>query len=325
MAVFVRLLLLCFLSLGLLAEVGTATPRNAKKPLDPTTLVALVAGHALPENIVTEIGTRGLTFLPTEGFRTQLATAGATSEILKAVAKAPLLPSTDSDALKHDVEGRQHLALAGNLIQNNEYDAAATELDEALLAGSRKAPCGFVMAELLRRREAWTMALHVLEGVLNNDVDFPEAHTKLSFVLLHAGQEKESLLEAQFALQENSSNPEAHKYAGLALESMKKFDAAEQEFREAIRLLPNDENAHFELGVLLHNENNLDGSISEYKKALALNPRDADAHGNLGLAYADKKDYDHAVHELLEAKKLSPKDLEVRRNLEHAVQAQPSR
>src|SRR5271169_2067537 len=315
MASVMRFAFVCFLSLWLFAVVVRAMPQNARRPLEATTLVALVAGNALPENIVTEVGKRGLAFAPTEGFKTQLATAGAAPDVLRAISKATVRLRAQHDNPKLEAEGRQHLALAGNLIRNKEDDGATKEVDAALRAGASKAACGFVMGEVLRRREEWVMAIRVWEAVVRYEPDFPEAHTKLSFALYQAGQEEESLREAKAALQENADNAEAHKNAGLALESARKFDAAEQEFREALRLKPDYENVRFDLGILFYSKNDIEGAIAEYKKALALNPRDADAHGNLGLAYANKKEYDSAVRELFEAKKLDPKDLEVRRNL----------
>jgi hypothetical protein len=50
---------------------------NSKRSLADRELLALVAGNALSENIVQEIDSRGLAFRPTDGYRSQLADAGA--------------------------------------------------------------------------------------------------------------------------------------------------------------------------------------------------------------------------------------------------------
>jgi hypothetical protein len=46
-----------FLVLGLwgISAGVSATPQNVKSPLDATTLLALVAGDALPENVVSSL------------------------------------------------------------------------------------------------------------------------------------------------------------------------------------------------------------------------------------------------------------------------------
>src|ERR1700675_949440 len=128
-------------------------PQNPKKALDATTLVALVAGDALPENIVAALKTRGLNFIPTAEDKTQLSKAGVTSEVLNAVSKAVVAAAKDYEETKNEAAGREHLALAGKLIRAKEFEEAAKEADEALRKSGRKADAGFVMGELLRRQE----------------------------------------------------------------------------------------------------------------------------------------------------------------------------
>lgn len=303
------------LSLCGFAAVLADLPQNVKSPLDATTLVALVAGAALAENIVSIVSSRGLTFTPTRDYLAQLTTAGATPKVLNAVSKATVHAIAGDDESPKVGEARQHLALAGKLIRDNKFDEAAQELDEALRASSKKAPSGFVMGELLRRQENWAASRGVYEELLKLAPDFPELRVKLSVTLHRTGDDEECLRLAKATLQENPNNPEAHKAAALALEGMRKFDAAEQEFREALRLKPDYELIHFDLGVLLTEKNDLDGAIAEYKKALALKPQDVYAHQNLGLVYQDKKDYESAVRELRAGKKLDPKNERVRQNL----------
>src|SRR6202035_217525 len=144
-------------------------PQSTKKVLDATTLVALVAGDALPENIVAAVKTRGLNFTPTAEDKTQLSKAGATSEVLNAVSKTGVAAAKDDEETKNEAVGREHLALAGKLIRANEFEEAAKEVDEALRAGGRKAEAGFVMGEFLRRQQEWAAAAGVYEEVLKQD------------------------------------------------------------------------------------------------------------------------------------------------------------
>jgi hypothetical protein len=81
---------LAFLSLfavSLLVSVAAAAETSAP-PLRQTELLALVAGNALPENIVNEIRSRGVAFRMDDSFRAQLTTAGATPSIFTALAAA---------------------------------------------------------------------------------------------------------------------------------------------------------------------------------------------------------------------------------------------
>ncbi|HTP45066.1 MAG TPA: hypothetical protein VMJ13_10890, partial [Candidatus Acidoferrum sp.] len=59
-----------------------ATADSPVKPLKAVELLALIAGNALPENIVHEISTQGLAFRPNDSYRALLKTAGADATIV---------------------------------------------------------------------------------------------------------------------------------------------------------------------------------------------------------------------------------------------------
>jgi tetratricopeptide (TPR) repeat protein len=289
-----------------------AMTQEAKNPLDATKLLSLVAGNALPENVKAVVKERGLAFTPSAGYRTLLSEAGASAEELEAVGKASARPGTENQQKEQSLK---HLAAAGKLIKEQKYGEAENEVNEAMQLGGGRLEAGFVMAEALRRQEQWATATMVYTEVLNQEPDFPEAQTKLSFVLYRAGHEEEALRSAKAALRVTPNNAEAHKNAGLALEAVQKFDAAIEEFREALKIKPDYENVRYDLGLLLYDKNDFDGAITEYKKALALNPKDIDARINLALAYEKKDKGDDAIRELVEAKKLDPGNFAVRQNL----------
>jgi tetratricopeptide (TPR) repeat protein len=302
----------------LLSWMTLAAAQEKVQPLKASVLVALVAGDALSENVVHEIEARGLAFRPSDEFRSQLTTAGADSRILLALSKAKISESAAGPENKAAAEYLGHLAKAGKLVRDKQFEEAAAELNDALEAGGDPA-AGFVMGALLRYQEQWPTSASVYEQVLKEDPRFPEVHTKLSDVQYHLGDSEESLRQAKAALAQYPENAEAHKNAGLALLLARKYDAAALEYREALRIKPDYELVRFDLGVLLHDKGDLDGSIAEYKKAIALDPNDVDARHNLGNAFDDKGDFASATRELREAKRLNPKDLGVRHDLGGAL------
>src|SRR5260221_6526776 len=80
---FLSLLVAC-----LLVSFTAGASETSSRPLRQTELLALVAGNALPENIVNEIHTRGIAFRMDDSFRAQLKTAGATPSVLAALGAA---------------------------------------------------------------------------------------------------------------------------------------------------------------------------------------------------------------------------------------------
>jgi tetratricopeptide (TPR) repeat protein len=208
---------------------GLAGAQEKRIPLNKSELLALVAGNALSENIAHEIESRGLAFQATDTYRFQLATAGADARVLAALGKATISSSNEAADDKDSAELLQHLSAAGKLMRFKQYQEAAEQLNGALQANG-SAEAGFVMGELLKVQEQWPMAASVYQQVLKQNPGFPEAHTKLSYVMYRLGDPEEGLREAKTALTRTSENAEAHKNAGLLLQTMRKFDAGAEEF-----------------------------------------------------------------------------------------------
>lgn len=306
------------LSLSVAVAVATHSP---SRPLEASRVLALVAGSALPENVIALVHARGLAFHPSPDFRALLSRAGATPEILNALDVAVVKASKQSEDPLLEAQFGPHLATAAELIRDGKYSDAETELNAAWHSGCDKLDVGFVMGEAMRRQERWDMAVATYQEILRQEKSFPEAHTKLSYVLYRIGDAYGSLREAKAALSATPSNAEARKNGGLALETMRRFDAAAEQYREALRLKPDYQSVHFDLGILLYDKGDLDGAIAEYKKAMALSQHNSDAslnvdvRVNLALAYRRKNDLDSALRELREAKTLSPGDFRVRQDL----------
>lgn len=307
------IILLAFCSCTALADA-----QEKSKPLANSELLALVAGNALNENVVHEIESRSLAFRPGDEYCSQLSAAGADARVLAALGKAMISSTPGAADTKESSELLQHLSAAGKMIRAKQYPEATKELDAALQSGGGP-ETGFVMGELLKVQEQWPMAASVYEQVLKQHPDFPEARTKLSYLMYRLGDPEDGLREAKAALARSPENAEAHKNAGLLLQNMRKFDAGADEFKEALRLKPDYTAVRYDLGLLLYEKGDLDGSIVEYKKAIALDPNDPRTHYNLGITYHDKGDIDSAIREYREAKRLDPKDIHARRNLGAAL------
>lgn len=110
------------------------------------------------------------------------------------------------------------------------YDEGMAQLSQAVKASFAGPVTGFVVAELLRSRGDFAHAAEVMAEVLRESPNFPEAHTKASYILYRIGNSEAAFNEAGTELAENPDNAEAHKNAGLALDDAQKFDAAVAEY-----------------------------------------------------------------------------------------------
>lgn len=295
------------------ASVPQATPAPSH-PLERETLLALVAGGVLPENIVWYIENDGLAFQLDQNFQALLTTAGADRTVLKALSSAKVNP-TEPAPQADDQQRLQELANAGQLIREKKYDDAAKELTAELSGSFHDVDAGFVMANVLTLQRRYDEAAAVYGELIQEDPNFPQVHTKASYVLYNLGDENNALSEANAALALNSQDAEAHKNAGLALENMGKYDAARAQYQEALQIKPDYENAYVDLGILFTDQKNYSLAVEAYKKAAHLDPADAYAPYNLGVALDDENDIDSAISAYREALRLDPTWFNPRQNL----------
>ncbi len=160
----------------------SASAQATRGPLTDSELMGLVAGNALSENIVHEIATRGLAFRLGDQYRSLLTTAGGDALVLAALKNAKISDRAERPEANRTGELLQHLATAGKLIRSKQYQEATEELNGALRSNGGS-ETGFVMGELLREQERWPEASAIYREVLRQSPEFPEAHTKLSFIL----------------------------------------------------------------------------------------------------------------------------------------------
>jgi len=220
--------------------------RSGQRTLSKSELLALVAGGILSENVVFDIHSRGLAFIPDAPYKSLLKSAGADDKILTALNAAKTSPSGNTES-PSDNELLQHLSHAGGLIKAGKLDDAANELTDALVAGKGKSEIGFVVGLVLLDQKRYPEAGKVYSEILSRDQEFPEVHARLSATYYDTGDSEEALRQAKAALVENPNNPVAHMNAGASLQRMQHFEAAKEEYQKSIRCKPDYEPAYIDL------------------------------------------------------------------------------
>jgi tetratricopeptide (TPR) repeat protein len=306
------LFVFCSVCIPIAAAQTPATPT----PLKAGDLLALVAGNALPEDIVDAIETNGLAFRPDDDYSSLLTTAGADPTVISALngAKATRDQTAEAESGK---EFLQDLAQAGADLKAKRYNDAGQQVMAALKTSFNRVACGFVMGEVLSQENSWDQAQTIYEQILQEDANFPEAHAKFSFILYRQGDGEGALREAKAALAQSPNDAEAHKNAGLALCNLQEWDASEAEYNQALRIKPVYASAQEDLGILYLNEREPDKAIDALKRAIALGRENADTVYDLGYAYDQKHDPDAAILEYRKAKELDPTRYDARQNLGH--------
>ena len=106
----------------------------------------------------------------------------------------------------------------------------------------------------------------------------------------------------------------------MALQDLKKFDAAIASYDEAIQLKPDYADAYSNRGNALKELEQFDAAIADYDKAIQLKPDLADAYSNRGNALQDLKQFDAAIASYDKAIQLKPGYAEAYYNRGNALQ-----
>ncbi len=307
--IFAYLLCLVVVSLGFYP-----TTKASPRPLRKCELLALVAGHFFPDNVVMEIQADGLAFLPDDEFRSLLTGAGADPKVIAAMNVANAISSSANESAT-EKQLLQRLSRAGSQIKRKQIDAAVQTLAESLPSGVGRNELGFVVGVILYEPDRFAEASQIYSQIAASDPDFPQVHTRLAAALCNNGDAEPAIRENKIELARNPKNPVAHSNLGLALRALHNLNAAKLELEAAVQSNPNFQPAYDNLGIVLSELHDDAGAVAIQKKGLALKPTDANAHYNFGAAYYAKGDYISAIGEYREAKRLDPSRLDVRQNL----------
>jgi tetratricopeptide (TPR) repeat protein len=113
---------------------------------------------------------------------------------------------------------------------------------------------------------------------------------------LNAGEDSiRGLLQgsSETAVQNNAL---LHFVLGTVLRREDRFDEAEDEFTESLRLMPGFPEAHSQLSYLFYRTDDSENALAEARTALSMDPANAEAYRYLGLALYAGGHYDAALH-----------------------------
>jgi len=102
---------------------------------------------------------------------------------------------------------------------------------------------------------------------------------------------------------------------GVALEQLKQFQPAAEQFRAVLNVAPSHAGAAKHLGLVLHSLNRREEALTAYRLALPLDPGSVDLHNDLGVLLAEMGMLTEAEQHFAEAVRLDPKDQQAKENL----------
>jgi tetratricopeptide (TPR) repeat protein len=305
------------------AQANQDTARPAQPPLSATTLVTWqIAGMAVPD-IVNELQTRGITFVPDNTQLDRLKKAGVAPELLAALPHVPSHPDASNSS-----EVPQALIAAAQAFSGKDYTAARHSL-ETCVQGNQDANLYAALGNLNFISGDFASAKTAFVRSAELDPNFAYAHVRLAQIYYRLEQGSQVAEEAKQALRLQPANAEAHKY--LALSSTIQMQdsggtAAGGDKVEDLSDLKAGSNTEAKdlnnQAIALAQQNDwskFPKAEAAYKRAIELDPNIAMYYYNLGNLYTKWQHPQQSLAALNKAKALAPRNMAVRQNLGYTM------
>lgn len=202
-----------------------------------------------------------------------------------------------------DAEAHKNAGLA--LDEANRFEAAEAEYKEALRIKPDYASTHNNLALLLTHMHAYDDAIAEYKKAIVMDPGFALAHYNLGNAYRQKGGVASAIREFREAKRLDPNKPSFRQNLASALMTQD-VQAAVVELRELEQKFPDFEMCHVCLGNALVGGRDLEAAEAEYRLALKLVPADPDALSGLGRVKKEQKDYDAALEIYKAAEKIAP-------------------
>jgi tetratricopeptide (TPR) repeat protein len=166
---------------------------------------------------------------------------------------------------------------------------------------------------------AWGIA-DLVDDLRNRQIAFGVAAISVMAVLAvstrhQLGYWRDSYTLFSHAVKVTQNNYKAYNEVGVALARQGKFNEADGQFQESIRINPLFADTHYNWGVALFEQRKIDEALRQYSEAIHLNPDFAEAHYNIGIVLYQIGKIDEAIFHFNEALRIDPTNISARDNL----------
>jgi len=160
-------------------------------------------------------------------------------------------------------------------------------------AGQQTSDLQSASALLLQKRYADAVAL--LQKIMPDHEQQPEAHVMLAYALFREDKPAESLNEYTRAAQLRTPSAEDLKWVAQDYVLLNDYKDAAKWMSISLSMDQSDEEAWYGMGRIEYTQNNFKQAKACFEQALKLRPQDVNAENNLGLTYEALYRFDDAV------------------------------
>lgn len=201
------------------------------------------------------------------------------------------------------------VATASVCMEVNDFDAAARDLDEALVLAPQWAAAHYERGKLWLRRDDMAQAAVAFEAAANLLPGFTPAWTNLGATLGELDRPAEALAAFERALALDPANPQALNNVGVVRRELGRLTESEAAFRQVIQLTPTLAFGHYNLGHTLFLQGRFQAALSAYAEGQARDPEKNPVQASrLALCKVATGDSDGALRDLRRATEALPRE-----------------
>ncbi|MFA5780112.1 MAG: tetratricopeptide repeat protein [Elusimicrobiota bacterium] len=167
----------------------------------------------------------------------------------------------------------------------------------------------------IKRNQLYQQPILMWQDVISKYPNNVRAHSDLGILLYNSKRYENAEKEYREAIRIDQNYAEAHNNLGNLLYDSKRYEEAEQEYRQALRVNPNNAKAHNNLGNLLYNSKRYEEAERAFRDAIRVNPNFAGARYNLGILLHNLKRYEEAEKAFSDAIRVNPDNAKAYNNL----------
>jgi len=147
----------------------------------------------------------------------------------------------------------------------------------------------------------------------------PDEHLQSIINLFTSGKLEQALAVSNKMLERFPNSVILCNLSGASNAGLRQFDAAIDNYKQAINIKPDYADAHYNMGIAFKDKGDLEAAIDSYKNALNIKPDYAEAHNNMGNALKDKGDLEAAIDSYKKALNIKPDYAEAHNNMGNAL------
>ncbi len=195
----------------------------------------------------------------------------------------------------------------GNLARAlQEFDTAITYDPSFALGYAGLAEAQLTLYRQRREPAVLETAKTAAQKTLSLNPALASAKVTYAAALAEAGQADAAIVAFKEAIDIDSRNPTAYRELARAYEGEKKFDRAEEVYRQGIRARPGEWRSHMSLATFYYNRQRYADAEPLYRKAIELSPDNHLPYRNLGGMLIALGRNEEAETLLLKARSLNP-------------------